>query len=321
MERAGPGLELDPEVVLRIGLELGEMGPRVHAATDRLVADGRIRLLTELLEGAAKAGAETAGIWGRVLSPELLIRELGRQPVDLTVVEVLVTRLKGDASGPLLDTLAASEDRSTRWNLLRLLAEVGAPAAPAVAARLPDTPWFVQRNLLLLLGRLGTWPEGFNPTTYISHSEPRVRREAYRLLLDAPGAREAAIINGLGDPDPGIVAMMLGAALPTCPPGAIPQIDRIAHDTGRDTEARLLAVRALAGCPDPDRASRLVSIARQRRWWGGVRLVPKSPVLLAVLKALADSYGDQPDAASVLALASRHRDLEIRTAARAPGAP
>jgi hypothetical protein len=112
--------------------------------------------------------------------------------------------------------------------------------------------------------------------------------------------------------------MVLGAALPTCPPSAIPLLDRVAHDTARDQEARLLAVRALAGCPDPDRVSRLANLAKRRRWWGGIRLAPKSPVLIAVLKALADSYGDHPDASSVLTLASWHRDPDIRAAARAP---
>jgi hypothetical protein len=108
--------------------------------------------------------------------------------------------------------------------------------------------------------------------------------------------------------------MVLGAALPTCPPAAIPLVDTIVRDTSRDPEVRLLAVRALAGCPDPDRVSRLATAAKQRHWWGGYRLAPKSPVLLAVLKALADSYGDHPDAATVLALAARHRDPEIRAA-------
>ncbi len=316
----GPEIDfvLDPEQVLRIGLEVGEMGPRVHAAAQRLVATGRTRLLTDLLAAAAQAGAETEAIWGRVVTPELLSDELGHQPVDFTVVEALVARLGAEASVPLLDALAVSEDRSTRWNLLRVLAEGGALVAPAVAARLPHTPWFVQRNLLLLLGRLGPWPEGFSPVPYLSHGEPRVRREAYRLLLDSPGTREAAIVEGLSDPDSGILTMVLGAALPTCPPAAIPLLDRIVRDASRDPEVRLLAVRALGGCPDPDRVSRLVTVAKQRRWWGGFRLAPKSPVLLAVLKALADSYGDHPDASSVLGLAGRHRDPEIRAAASAP---
>ena len=312
----GPGIDfdLDPEQVLRIGLEVGEMGSRVQAAAERLVASGRTRLLTDLLAGAARAGADTEAIWGRVVTPELLGHELGHQPVDFTVVEALVTRLGAGAGVPLLDALAVSDDRSTRWNLLRILAEVGAPVAPAVAARLPDTPWFVQRNLLLLLGKLGPWPEGFSPIPYISQREPRVRREAYRLLLDSPATREAAIVNGLSDTDSGILTMVLGVALPACPPAAIRLLDALVRDPSRDSEVRLLAVRALAGCPDPERVSRLVTIARRRRWWGGHGLAPRSPVLLAVLKALADGYGGHPDASSVLALAARHRDPEIRAA-------
>jgi HEAT repeat protein len=300
---------------MRIGLETGEIGPRVHSAAERLVADGRTRLLTELLDGAAQAGVSIEAIWGRVGTPELLAGELGRLPVDFAVVDSLVARLKVDACVPLLDALALSEDRSTRWNLMRILGEIGAPAAPAVAARLPDTPWFVQRNLLLLMGRLGSWPEGFSPAPYTSHREPRVRREAFRLLLDSPDMREAAIVDALSDPDPGILTMVLGALLPTCPLHAMPLVNRIAQDSSRDPEVRLLAVKALAGCPDPERMSRLVAIVRQRRWWGGVRLAPKSPVLLAALKGLADGQEAHPDATSVLALAARHRDPEIRATA------
>ena len=97
------------------------------------------------------------------MTPELLGHELEHQPVDFTVVEALVARLGAEAGVSLLDALAVSDDRSTRWNLLRILIEVGAPVAPAVAARLPDSPWFVQRNLLLLLGKLGPGPTGSVP--------------------------------------------------------------------------------------------------------------------------------------------------------------
>lgn len=306
--------DLRPEQVLQIGLELGEAGPRVLAAAEHLVVEGRAKLLTDVLAAAAGAGAETEAIWEHVVTPELLADELSRHPVDFTIVQSLVARLGARASDPLLDTLAVSDDRSTRWNLLRILAEVGAPVAPAVVARLPDSRWFVQRNLLLLLGKLGPWPEGFSPVPYVSHGEPRVRREAYRLLLDSAGTREAAIVDGLSDTDSGILMMVLGAALPTCPPAAIPLLDLIVRDSSRDPEVRLLAVRALAGCPDPDRVTRLVAAARQRSWWGGHRLAPKSPVLLAILRALADSWGDHPEASSVLAMAAHHRDPEVRGA-------
>jgi hypothetical protein len=290
----------------------------VHLAAERLVADGRTRVLTELLDQATKVGIPTEAIWARVSLPELLAQELGQQPVDFAVVESLVARLAGAASEPLLDALGASEDRSTRWNLLRILGEVGAPAAPAVAARLPDTPWFVQRNLLILLGRLGPWPEGFSPMPYVSHPEPRVRREALRLLLDSPDSREAGIVNGLADADPGILTMVLGAVVTGCPSSTLPLLDRIVHDPTRDSGVRLLAVRAMAACPHPERVSRLLVLVRRRRWWGGVRLAPKSPILLAVLKALAENHRGHPDASSVLALAARHRDAEIRATVGRP---
>ena len=314
LPRADIDFSIDPEQVLRIGLEVGEIGPRVHAAAERLVAARRTRLLTDLLAEAAQAGAETEAIWGTVVTPELLGHELERQPVDFAVVEALVARLGAEAAAPLLDALAASDDRSARWNLLRILVELGAPVAPAVAARLPDAPWFVQRNLLLLLGKLGPLPEGFSAAPYVSHGEPRVRREAYRLLLDSPATREAAIVDGLSDADTGILTIVLAAALATCPPAAIPLLATIVRDTSRTLEVRLLAVRALAGGPEPERVHSLVTVAKQRSWWGGHRLAPRSPVLLAILKALADRYGEDPDASSVLALAARHRDPEIRAA-------
>ena len=250
-------------------------------------------------------------------SPALLDRELGRQPMDFHVIEALVAHLGGEASVPLLDALGAAEDRSTRWSLLRILGEVGAPAAPAVAARLPDTPWFVQRNLLLLLGRLGPWPEGFTPMPYTGHDEPRVRREAFRLLLDSPNTRDAAIALGLTDADPAVLTMVLTAAGTSCPREVAPAVDRIARDWSRDMELRLLAVRALAGSADPDRVARLAGVAKQRRWWGGLRLAPKSPAMLAALKALAERYGTHPHAAGALAMAERHRDPEVRGAASA----
>jgi HEAT repeat protein len=318
---AGQDDQLDPEQLVRIGLEVGEVGPRVHLAAERLVADGRTSVLTELLDGAAKAGIPTEAIWARVSLPELLAQELGNKPVDFGVVESLVARLKGAASEPLLDALAASDDRSARWNLLRILGEVGAPAAPAVAARLPDTPWFVQRNLLILMGRLGPWPEGFSPMPYVSHPEPRVRREALRLLLDSPDTREAGIVMGLTDPDSGILTIVLGAVLTGCPSSTFPHLDRIVHDPSRESGVRLLAVRAMAACPHPERVSRLVALVRRRRWWGGVRLMPKSPILLAALKALAENHPGHPDASSLLALAARHRDPEIRATVGRPAGP
>jgi len=59
-----------------------------------------------------------------------------------------------------------------------LLAQVGPALGPAAAARLPNAPWYFQRNLLILIDRLGSWPEGFSLAPYAAHADARVRREA-----------------------------------------------------------------------------------------------------------------------------------------------
>ncbi|MGH7528534.1 MAG: hypothetical protein ACREMX_17715, partial [Gemmatimonadales bacterium] len=199
-----------------------------------------------------------------------------------------------------------------RSRLLRILMGVGAPAGPPAAARLPGAPWFVQRNILMLLGKLGSWPEGFTPRDYIGHSDPRVRREAYRLLVDDPATKDSAIEAGLADSDPGVLDLVLRAAPTACPPAALPQLERILRDASQSSETRVLALKALVGSKVPDAVARLLAVATQRRWWGSTGLASKSPVLLASLAALAEGWGGDPQVAPVLALAARHRDPEIR---------
>jgi len=58
------------------------------------------------------------------------------------------------ATEQLLDVLERAVDRSARARTLQILESIGPPVAPAAAARLKDAPWFVQRNLLVLLRRL-----------------------------------------------------------------------------------------------------------------------------------------------------------------------
>jgi len=304
---------LEPEEMLRIALEIGETGPRVQAAAERLIADGQTRRLAELLDQAPKEGGTAERLWARLVTPDLLRKALAEQPFDFALVERFALHLAEKAAEPLLDALASAADRSTRWNLIRILTALGNPVAPAIAARLPGAPWFVQRNLLVLLGRVGHWPDEFSPKHYTSHREARVRREAYRLMVEVPVSRDTAIRDGLADPDPTIVAMMLRAAATACPAAAIPTVERILVHPASSLEVRLLAIRVLVAARSEGTPARLLSLVRRpRRWWWSSRLVPKSPVLLAALQALAEGWASDPEVAPVLAEAAHHRDPEIR---------
>jgi hypothetical protein len=304
---------LDPEEMLQIALEIAEAGPRVLAAGEQLITDGKTRKLLELLDQAPQEGGAVDRLWVHLVTPDLLQKTLAEQPVDFLLAERLATRLAEKAAEPLLDALALANDRSTRWNLIRTLTALGDRVTPAIAARLPGAPWFVQRNLLVLLGRQSNWPEEFSPKQYTSHREARVRREAYRLLVDVPVSRDTAIHDGLADPDPTIVATMLRAAVSGCPAAAIPTVERILVHSASSLEVRLLAIRVLAAARSPDTPARLLSLVRRpRRWWWSSQLVPKSPLLLAALQALAEGWASDPAVATVLAEAAHHRDPEIR---------
>jgi hypothetical protein len=89
----------------------------------------------------------------------------------------------------VLDALAAADDRPTRRKLLDFLAHATIDLGPLIVARLGDERWFVERNLLVLLERRGTLPEGFSPARWTMHRDVRVRREAIRLQLRVTSER------------------------------------------------------------------------------------------------------------------------------------
>jgi len=81
---------------------------------------------------------------------------------------------------------------------------------------------------------------------YARDPEPRVRREAYKLLLDFPAHRISAITYGLADPDPAIVALVLRAAHEWCPREALLAVQRFATDRRQPAELRAIATRVAA---------------------------------------------------------------------------
>jgi HEAT repeat protein len=273
--------------------------------------------VANLLKSMAKSSAAEA-LWSYVATPERLERELAASPVDHQALSILVDRIGAQAADSLLDRLASASDRSTRAAVLKQLLALGPAVGPAAAARLPGAPWFVQRNILVLLGRLGSWPTAFSPAEYASNPDSRVRREAIKLMLESATHRGEGITRGLADPDWAITGLALAAAVDACPFEAIPMAQRIAADLKRPSELRVLAVRVLARSRTPESLRVLHELVLHRRRWLGRRLAPKSPELLAALAALATHWPGDPTAADVLQRALQHSDPDIRAAAGRP---
>jgi hypothetical protein len=176
----------------------------------------------------------------------------------------------------------------------------------------------MQRNILVVLGKLGTWPAGFSPAEYASNPDTRVRREAIKLMLESPVHRADGLRLGLADLDEGIVGLALAAAVDICPPEVAAVARSIATDPKRPSESRVLAIRLLARSRTSETLRVLQELVLHRRRWLGRRLAPKSPELLAALSALAAGWPNDSVAVDVLGRARQHSDPEIRAAAERP---
>jgi hypothetical protein len=305
----------EPEVVVRMALELGCIGPAVYAAANALLARRKLGQIAELLETLPHTAASEA-LWRHVATPEQLDFELRNMPMDHQAVAILVKRIGAAAADSLLDRLATADDRSTRATVLKQLLGLGPIVGSLAMARLANAPWYVQRNILVLIGRLGHWPEGFTPVAYTATSDSRIRREAIKLLLESPAHTDEGILLGLRDPDDGIAGLAATAALEACPPAALPLLERVTVNPERSPELRAITLRILARTRAPEALRLLLALALTRRFWFARRLAPKSPLLISALAALASQWRDDPSAIQVLDLARQHSDPEIRAAAR-----
>jgi hypothetical protein len=306
----------EAEIVLQIALETGFTAPRVFAALDRLLAEGRVGRVAALLAGAPTPDSADA-FWCHIATPARLRSELAAKPVDFTAVEGLALRLGAAAAEPLLDHLESAADQTSRARALKVLIGIGPAAAAPAAARFGQAPWYVQRNILVLLRCLRAWPEDFSPVSCARHSDPRVRREAFKLLLEHPHHRGSALSHGLNDADDGIVRLVLLAALESCPADMVKAVGRFLGEGRRSPELRALAIRVLARATGAEVLPRLVELAGERRILRGRRLAPKSPIVLAALEALAQYWAAHPQAADLLALARAHPDPDFRLAVEA----
>jgi HEAT repeat protein len=305
----------EPDAVLQIALETGSLGPRVYEAIDAMVEKRQLARVAELLDGAPIRETSDA-LWSHVATAARFRAELAERPIDFRAIDGLARRLGTLVVEPLLDLLESSTDRATRSRVLRVLGGVGPAAARPAAQRLSTTSWYVQRNMLMLLRRLKTWPPGFSAVPYARHSDSRVRREAYRLLMEYPQHRVSATVHGLKDADDGVASLVLRASIDSCTGEAYRAIERFIADGRRSPELRALAVQVLARHSGPEALPRFLELVGTRRALRGWRLEPKSPVVLAALAALSRYWTWHPQASALLVQAREHADPDIRAAAR-----
>src|SRR5216684_3290109 len=189
----------EPLRIVQTALETGVLGFGAWRAIERLVTEQHVGDLVELLASPA-LGADIGPLWTRVTSPDVVRQLASTEPPDFTTLDRVLPRLAVDAFEPLLDVLGASESRTTRRGLLDRLTRAPRELGPVIATRLArEMPWYVTRNLLLILDGLPALPVGLSTAAFIAHQDARVRREALKVSLKVPAERERALIGALRD--------------------------------------------------------------------------------------------------------------------------
>ena len=311
--------EVPPEHTVQLSLETEVFSTTTKHAVAEMVKRGQIAPLLALVDGTPEGNAVVYTLRRHLDNTGTIKRLLRDRPIDFDVLYRLVSRVGPPSAGALLDALEKEDDRTARWKLFEMLAQLGPEVGETAVARLPKAPWMMQRNLLLLLGRLEHWPAGFTPMPYAHNPDARVRREAYALLLKDEKTRDKAVAEAVGDADERIVrAGLTTAAERGCPRDAIPVLTRRLADGTLEGMLGVMAVKVLAPIRLGAVLEALVAatLAPKRRFQFRRRLAPKSPVMLAALSLLATTWAREPAAQKVLAVAARTDDPEIQAALR-----
>ncbi|MBS2019288.1 MAG: HEAT repeat domain-containing protein [Deltaproteobacteria bacterium] len=181
---------------------------------------------------------------------------------ELTHTLRLLVALNPQAALAHLET---SESRKVRRILMELLASIGAPLLPLVRVKLESPQWFVVRNAIALLPRLGGSTR--DVVRVARHPEERVRIEVIRVLRTLPMDETGMdiIADLLTDKSADVrnhAGVMIRGELLTA--HSIPALERVAADESHPEAVRRRCVEALGRSPLDAAATALYALLQPR---------------------------------------------------------
>ncbi len=309
----------EPLRILRLSLAMDCVEPATVRAIAGTIRQGQAGDLLDLLDASPEIGEASLEIERQVMSMETLGILLRHDPPDWETITRLVPRIGARAIEPLLDGLAVASERADRRRLLDLLAGFGDEVGPFIAPRFAGAEWYVQRNLLTLLNMLPDIPETVRLRIQLPEVHPRVRQEAFKLLLRNPGHRDRAIAGAIVSDDVQTCHLGLLAAAEGCSPAVLHLILGRLRSGAFDPDLRVVAIRAVSARPEPAVCDCLLDLATSRtRILRRLRLRSRTPECVAALSALAEHWYWHPAASPALALAGKTRDPSVRQAIERP---
>jgi len=293
-----------------------------------VVADrAAARLADELVDALEVGDFELAGrlapMIGSVSQPELLrlaVEAASRafhafEGQHHPAITAVLYGLGRAAIPIMLDVLVEASERIVRRRLLEAVFRHGAPAIEYVRPLLEDDRWYVVRNAVLLLRRLGDTELAATVKRRIPTAAPQVLAEILKALAMS-GDREwlSRILGEIDGPVPERALAALGVA-------ARIQHPEVARALGERLEARLgrqlrdpftgELIRALGQLRQPAALPALERILDLRQW--------RFPFSISALRreaAAAVAMIDSPEAARLAAELADDRDAAVQAAVR-----
>jgi len=199
-----------------------------------------------------------------------LLRQHGGGEQHLALIARYLGLVHRDAIREFTALLAEEPDRQVRARMCQVLAKVGRSAVPILVEWLEDPRWFLVRNVVHVLGKIGD-EAVFGPVAaLLGHPHSRVRIEAVRALaLVAPARATTPLVGSSRDVDPEVRLEAVRALGALRRDEAVPALRDLAAgvaERGAAFSLRREAVEALAAIGTPDTREALLGLAHRRVW-------------------------------------------------------
>ena len=253
---------------------------------------------------------ETIGRLATAESVRAMLDAVGRRGSQAAVLARKLLEVLGAAAAhSFLMALAEEPDKSRRRRLLELVVSFGPAIAGPARERLGDSRWYVVRNMIVILQRVGDLTALPEIRRCANHPDLRVRLEAIKWMLAYDtGVPLELLSKAINDPDPKVAEAAVTLAGSYGIKEAVGPLLAIVSGTDimrRRESIRVKALKALGDLADPKALPHLVRFFRNQ-------LLPI--VSLAERRAAFRSLQTYPaDArAPFVARGLRSRDAEIR---------
>jgi len=176
---------------------------------------------------------------------------------------------------PLIQRLCVVETLHARKTIAIALTSAGETAIPALLPMLKDDRWYVVRNMVTILGEIGS-PEAVKALQISArHPEPKVRKEIIKAFMKINGsAGESALLTLMEDEDEEVVKQAihaLGVIRSKAALGPLIDIVTVSDMFLKDLTMKKHAVLALGRIGDRQATAPILDLLECRGWLAPVR--------------------------------------------------